>query len=149
MCAGFCQGDHTLSRKKDPKTTTLSSWMHSRAIQCKQASKCPYNIGGRSILNMRGPRHDMIRAQNFRPRPLISGTASVKTKKQWWTTGKKQSISRRAAMKLACFWLKTDGRLLQTGKTDKFVVFCLAQGKSGCVSLEKVGGGAPAPATYV
>ena len=46
-------------------------------------------------------------------------------------------------MKLACFWLRTDGRLLQTGKIDKFIVFCLAQGKSGCVSLGKVGGGGP------
>ena len=32
----FFQADHTLSRKKNcPKTT---SWMHSRAIQCKQAA---------------------------------------------------------------------------------------------------------------
>ena len=44
-------------------------------------------------------------------------------------------------MKLACFWLRTDRRPLQIGKIDKFIVFCLAQDKSGCVSLEKVGGG--------
>ena len=37
------------------------------------------------------------------------------------------------------FWLKNDKRLLQTGKIDKFIVFCLVQGKSGCVSREKWG----------
>ena len=47
-------------------------------------------------------------------------------------------------MKLACFWLRTDGRLLQTGKIDKFIVFCLAQGKVD-VSALKMGGGAMAP----
>ena len=57
-------------------------------------------------------------------------------------------------MKLAYFSLRTDGRLLQTGKIDKFIVFCLAQGKNGCVSLEKVGGGGggmgpPGSAAYV
>ena len=52
-------------------------------------------------------------------------------------------------MKLACFLLRTDKRLLQTGKTDKLIVFCLVQGKSGCVSLEKVrGGGGPGSAAY-
>ena len=46
-------------------------------------------------------------------------------------------------MKLACFGLRNDKRLLQTGKIDKFIVFYLVQGKSGCVSLEKVGGAWP------
>ena len=56
-------------------------------------------------------------------------------KKQRWTTGKNQSISRRATMKLAYFWLRNDKRLLQTGKIDKVIIFWLIQGKSGCVSL--------------
>ena len=43
-------------------------------------------IGGGSILNVRGPRYDiMIRAQKLKPRPLISGTAPVKER---WTIGK-------------------------------------------------------------
>ena len=46
-------------------------------------------------------------------------------------------------MKLACFRLRTDRRLLQTGKIDKLIV---SQGKNGYVSLEKVGGhGRPPP----
>ena len=64
-------------------------------------------IGGGSILNVRGPRSENDPCakctQNFKPRPLISGTTSVKMKKQRWTMGKKQSISRKAAMRLACF----------------------------------------------
>ena len=82
------------------------------------------------------------RGKIFKPCPLISSNASVKMKKQRWTTGKKQLASRGTAKKLACFWLRTDRRLR---KIDKFIVFCLAQGKSGCVSLEKVGGGGHGP----
>ena len=63
----------------------------------------------------------------FKPHPLINGNAFVRL---------------MAKMKnLVWLWLRADRRLLQTGKIDKFTVFCLAQGKSGCVSREKVGGG--------
>ena len=46
------------------------------------------------ILNVRGAKMYVrgcadARAQNFKPRPLISGNAFVKIKKQRWTTGKK------------------------------------------------------------
>ena len=43
----------------------------------KNVLKC---IGGGSILNVRGPRCKTVRAraQNFKPRPLISGNASMK-----------------------------------------------------------------------
>ena len=34
----FSRGPHTKQKKNGPKTTTQLSWMHSRAIQCKQAS---------------------------------------------------------------------------------------------------------------
>ena len=63
-------------------------------------------IGAGSILNVRGQELvQYARAQNFKPRPLINGNAFVtlmaKMKKQRWIIGKKQSISRRAAKKLA------------------------------------------------
>ena len=38
----FSRGPHTKQKKNGPKTTTQSSWMHSRAIQCKQAPKQQY-----------------------------------------------------------------------------------------------------------
>ena len=37
------------------------------------------HISSGSILNVRGPMCDMIRMQNFKPRPLTSGTVSVKS----------------------------------------------------------------------
>ena len=40
-CFILIQGDHTLSRKNCPETSTWSSWMYSRAIQCKQATCTP------------------------------------------------------------------------------------------------------------
>ena len=55
----------------------------------KQSDVYIPGIGGGSILNVRGLRCKRIRAQNFKPRPLISGNAFVKIKKQRWTTGKK------------------------------------------------------------
>ena len=35
------------------------------------------HIGAGSILNVRGPGHSTVRAQKFRPRPLINGNAFV------------------------------------------------------------------------
>ena len=37
------------------------------------------------------------------------------------------------------------GYCMQTGKIDKFIVFCLVQGKNGCVSREKWGTMPPPP----
>ena len=88
----------------------------------------------------------VVCVQNFKPCPLINGKAFMKHGKNEETmmdNRQTQSIiSRRAAMKLAWFWLRTDRRLLQAGK---FIVFCLVRGNSGCIGLEKWGGGAWPP----
>ena len=57
---------------------------------------------------------------------------------------------KKSSNETSIIWLRTDGSLLQTGKIDKFIIFCLAQGKSGCVSLKKwEGEGGHGPAAYV
>ena len=43
----FSRGPHSKQKKNGPKTTTRLTWMHSRAIQCKQASKQQYAVFGK------------------------------------------------------------------------------------------------------